>query len=69
MKKTVERYFSEIVRDDVYLDETEAARVLNASQLSLTGIVFIGFFHTIPLWPWLHAAGVTSLPSFRQHKL
>lgn len=29
MRKTVERYFAEIVRDDVYLDETEAARVLH----------------------------------------
>lgn len=29
MKKTVERYFAEIVRDDVYLDEDEAARVLH----------------------------------------
>ncbi|WP_204806238.1 hypothetical protein, partial [Aeromonas salmonicida] len=26
----------------------------NASQLSLTGIVFIGFFYTVFLWPWLH---------------
>ncbi|WP_429181974.1 type II secretion system protein, partial [Aeromonas salmonicida] len=25
----------------------------NASQLSLTGIVFIGFFYTVFLWPWL----------------
>ncbi|MDR6997481.1 hypothetical protein J2Y65_004199, partial [Aeromonas salmonicida] len=33
--------------------------MLNASQLSLTGIVFIGFFYTVFLWPWLHAAGVT----------
>jgi hypothetical protein len=38
----------------------------NASQLSLTGIVFIGFFNSILLWPWLHAAGITSL---RQYKL
>ncbi|WP_265422700.1 hypothetical protein, partial [Aeromonas salmonicida] len=42
---------------------------VNASQLSLTGIVFIGFFYTVFLWPWLHAAGVTSFPSCRQHKL
>ena len=42
---------------------------VNASQLSLTGIVFIGFFHTVLLWSWLHAARVTSLSSCRQHKL
>ena len=41
----------------------------NASQLGVTGIVFIGFFNTAPLCPWFHAAGITSLPSFRQHKL
>lgn len=29
MKKTVERYFSEIVRDDVFLCETEAAKVMH----------------------------------------
>ncbi|MGL4353688.1 MAG: hypothetical protein ACRCTP_07150, partial [Aeromonas popoffii] len=47
----------------------KGACVANASQLSLTGIVFIGFFNSILLWPWLHAAGITSLPSGRQHKL
>ncbi|MEH8119693.1 hypothetical protein Q7I37_19315, partial [Aeromonas allosaccharophila] len=32
--------------------KTKGALSANASQLSLTGIVFIGFFHTIPLGPW-----------------
>ncbi len=31
--------------------------VTNTSQLSLNYIVFIGFFHTVPLWPCLQAAG------------
>ncbi len=42
-----------------------AAQGLNASQLSLTGIVFIGFLHRILLWSCLHTAGVTPLPSLR----
>ncbi|CAJ1873495.1 hypothetical protein PEKONANI_03106 [Aeromonas jandaei] len=41
----------------------------NASQLSLTGIVFIGFLHRILLWSCLHTAGVAPHPSLRQYKL
>ena len=31
--------------------------------------LFLLDFYAASLWPWLHAAGVTSLPSFRQYKL
>ncbi|WP_275908314.1 hypothetical protein, partial [Aeromonas sp. 5HA1] len=53
----------------LFIKNKKAAPESNASQLSLTGIVFIGFFYTVFLWPWLHAAGVASFPSCRQHKL
>ncbi len=47
------------------LTKNEGVLVHNVSQLSLTGIVFIGFFHRILLWSCLHTAGITPLPSLR----